>query len=326
MHPFAQYIRTLGRGKKGSRDLSQEEARHAFAMILNNEVEPEQLGAFLMLVRVKEESPEELAGFVQAAQTHLPTLTEPLEIDLDWSSYAGKRRHLPWFILSALLLAENDVKILMHGIRGRKDERIYTPDALSFFDIQPMPSLEAAANEIRNKNFAFIDLNNLLPKLSELIEMREILGLRSPVHSLSRLLNPLKAPHVMQGIFHPGYKAIHRDAAALLDIPRATILKGDGGEIEINPDIDNETFNVTQSGHEAETWPAMFSERHLKDQTMNAQRLIQAWRGEINDEYGEAAVVLTTAIAIKLLQKATDQQSALKLAQSWWANRQKDKY
>jgi len=63
-HPFAPYVRILGKGKTGSRSLDFDEARSAFTMILRGTVEPVQLGAFLMLLRVKEETPEELAGFV----------------------------------------------------------------------------------------------------------------------------------------------------------------------------------------------------------------------------------------------------------------------
>ena len=54
-HPFAQYVRILGKGKRGSRDLTQEEAYAAMCMILADQVRAEQLGAFLMLLRHKEE-------------------------------------------------------------------------------------------------------------------------------------------------------------------------------------------------------------------------------------------------------------------------------
>ena len=67
-HPFAQYVRIVGKGKTGSRSLSYEEAYQAFSMILKDEVLDVQLGAFLMLLRVKEESVDELAGFVQATR------------------------------------------------------------------------------------------------------------------------------------------------------------------------------------------------------------------------------------------------------------------
>ena len=103
-HPFAQYVRILGKGKNGSRPLTTDEAYESFRMIMADEVEPEQLGAFLMLMRVKEEEPEELAGFIRAVRETLDIPTNAPRVDLDWSSYAGKRRQLPWFILSSLLL------------------------------------------------------------------------------------------------------------------------------------------------------------------------------------------------------------------------------
>ena len=112
-HPFAPYVRILGKGRHGSRSLTEAEAEQALAMILEGNVDRLQLGAFLMLMRVKEETPAEVAGFVRAARRFLSVPTD-LRADLDWSSYAGKRRHLPWFLLSALLLAENGVRVFMH--------------------------------------------------------------------------------------------------------------------------------------------------------------------------------------------------------------------
>ncbi len=59
-------------------------------MILSEQVLPIQLGAFLMLMRVKEETPEELAGFVLAARESCNLAGNATKVDLDWSSYAGK--------------------------------------------------------------------------------------------------------------------------------------------------------------------------------------------------------------------------------------------
>ena len=120
-HAFAPYVRALGKGKRGSRSLSQDEARDAMSMILHQQVEPEQLGAFLMLLRIKEETPAELAGFVEAVRhfhSYSAAQVSGIEVDIDWSSYAGKKRHLPWFLLSALTLADHGVKVFMHGAKA----------------------------------------------------------------------------------------------------------------------------------------------------------------------------------------------------------------
>jgi len=102
-HPFAQYVRTLGRGKNTARSLTREEAFAAFTHILNEEVEDIQLGAFLLLLRVKGEDENEMAGFAEAAQQFIqaPSIT----VDIDWPSYAGKHKQQPWYLLAALLLA-----------------------------------------------------------------------------------------------------------------------------------------------------------------------------------------------------------------------------
>ena len=128
-HPFAQYVRILGKGKKGSRSFTQDEAYDSMSMILKGEVEDIQLGAFLMLLRVKEETPDELAGFVKAVKEQSDG-PETLNVDLDWSSYAGKRRHLPWYIFSALLLADHGVRTFMHGASGHTANRLYTENIL----------------------------------------------------------------------------------------------------------------------------------------------------------------------------------------------------
>lgn len=325
-HKFAQYVRILGRGKKGSRSLNQDEAFAAMRMILNDEVEAVQLGAFLMLLRVKEESPEELAGFVEAARASLAQPTVAVNVDLDWSSYAGKRRQLPWFILAALLLAENGTSILMHSTAGRKDNRIYTPNVMSLFGIANCTSLDEAAQQITTDNFAFISLDNFSPKLKQIMELRSLLGLRSPINTLLRMLNPLGAPYLMQGTFHPGYRPIHQQAAIHLQQDHLAVFKGDGGECERNPDGDCEVFSVHHGEASEEIWPAMFKKRHLKDETMDINRLLQVWRGETDDEYGHAASIGTTAIALRMMGKAENIKQAMTLSQTMWESRNKRHY
>ncbi len=325
-HPFAQYIRTLGKGKQGSRALSEGEAHEAMRMILAGEVAPVQLGAFLMLLRVKEETPAEVAGMVRAARDAFTRPDNPPAVDLDWSSYAGKRRQLPWFLLSALLLAEHGVTVFMHGIDGHTPDRVYTGQALAALGIAPCESPTQAAEVLARERFAYLPLTSLSPALEEMIQLRALLGLRSPLHTVARLLNPWNAPYLVQGIFHPGYAAIHQQAAALLDQPHAAIFKGEGGEIERNPDVACTVLTVDNGTLGEQTWPALFASRHLKDERMDLARLPALWRGEIDDEYGTATVTSTAAIALKLLGKAGSQDEALTLAQTWWQGRRRERY
>jgi anthranilate phosphoribosyltransferase len=325
-HPFAEFIKILGKGKKGSRDLTQDEAYRAMQMILADQVQEIQLGAFLMLMRIKEETREELAGFVQAARDSIGCNNRPTLADLDWSSYAGKRRHLPWFLLSTLLLAENGIKVFMHGAGGHTEGRLYTEKALETLKISPANSIAEAEQQLAATNFSYLSLQHICSPLYEMINLRPVMGLRSPVHTLVRLLNPFNAQHSIQGIFHPSYRQVHQNAALLLNQPHMAVLKGEGGETERNPDVECLVQSVHNGELIDETWPALFARRHMKAEQLDPQQLIQVWQGEVDDEFAEATVIGTGAIALQLLGKAESQQQAHQLAEQFWLNRNLNRF
>lgn len=321
-HPFAKYIRTLGKGKRGQRSLTQEEAYTAVRLILDDQVEDIQLGAFLMLMRVKEETPAEIAGFVQAIKESM-TLPDKLPpISIDWSSYAGKRRQLPWFIQSALLLSQNGQSVFMHGL-SRDDERVYAEQALEAIGVSACQGFNEVAGQINKSGFAYLGIEFISPLLERMIELRQLLGLRSPGHTISRILNPLSAKLLMQGIFHPGYAEIHQQAAQLLAQPRAAVFKGEGGEIERDPDKYAIVYGLHNGELYQEEWQPIFASatRHVKEQSLDLDLFRAVWQGEVQHEYGEAAVTSTAAIAIKALGLVNTQQAALDLARQWWGAR-----
>jgi len=328
-HPFAQYVRILGKGRKGSRNFTMDEAEQVMSMIMANEVTPEQLGAILTLMRVKEETPEEVAGFVKAIRKSI-YLTQPLPenapvVDVDWSSYAGKRRHLPWYILSAQLLAENNIKIFMHGAGGHTEGRIYTKDVLQHLGIDVSTSLLDASEKITRSGFAYLDMGNLSPRLQEIIDLRRIIGLRSPVHTVARLLNPFNAAYVITGIHHPAYHPMHQQASLLLNHEHAAVVKGEGGEIERNPDMECLVKTLHGTVLEDEKWPAMFTRRHVKPENLDPGELASVWRGESDNEYGIAAITGTTAIVLKLLGKADSFEGSEELAKKLWNERNRNR-
>jgi anthranilate phosphoribosyltransferase len=324
-HPFAEFVRILGKGKKGSRPLTQSEAYQAMKMILMDDVLPIQLGAFLMLMRVKEETPEEIAGFVSAAKESFQ-LIEHVPVDLDWSTYAGKRRHLPWFLLSALLLVENGIKVFMHGAQGHTPNRIYTHNVLHHLGLSVANSITQAQQQLADQGFSYLSLAHFCPKLHDIIELRPVLGLRSPVHTLVRLLNPFNAPYSIQGIFHPSYRAVHQQAAGLLNQLHMAVLKGEGGETERNPDVACLVQSVHQGEFEDETWEPIFLKRHLKSENLDPQQLGLLWQGKQNDEFGEASVIGTAAVALKLLGKVSTKEDAHALATQYWYARNRHRF
>ncbi len=320
-HPFAPYVRILGRGRSKSRSLTEAEARSAMAMILADEVTPEQLGAFLMLVRVKEETPEEIAGFVRASRE---TLRPPagVSVDLDWSSYAGKKRQLPWFVLAALALAGDGVRILMHGAEGHTPDRLYTREALESLGLPIARSFDDAARHLATVGFAYLPLEHASPSLDRIIGLRPVLGLRSPVHTIARMLNPFRAPCSLQGIFHPGYLDIHQAAACLLGEPRMAVFRGEGGEVERRPNKPAEVRTARDGVAGVTEWPAMLADsRRPPDGDMDLGRLRAVWRDTADDDYATAAIVGTLAIALHALGRADGPADAEAAARVLWRGR-----
>ena len=322
LHPFAKFIQILARGKTKTRAFTVEESQEAMAMILRGEAEPEQIGAFLMLLRLKEETPEEIAGFTLGTREMFDLPDNIPQVDVDWSSYAGKRRQLPWFILSALLLAQNGFKVFMHGTGGHTPGRIYTRETLQKLGFPIAHSFTEAADQINARNFTYVPLQVLSPKLRELIEMRPIMGLRSPVHSFARMLNPFNAPVMMQGIFHRGFMDIHAGAGLLLDQPVTTVFRGEGGEIERRPNKPTVAWTAANGEISNEEWPALLPNGHAAaDEEMDIQNLIAIWRGEEDSEYAATSVVGTLAVALKSMGQADTVEAAQAMAGEMWTNR-----
>ena len=315
-HPFAQFVRILGKGKRGARSLTREEAREALGMILDGQVEEAQLGAFLMLLRHKEESADELAGFTEAVRARLDA--PRIAVDLDWPSYAGKKRHLPWYLLAAKCLAGSGTRTLLHGGGAHTAGRLYTEQLLQTLDIPLCRDWNAVGEALDRGGLAFAPLVDWMPALQRMIDLRNTLGLRSPIHSLVRLLNPLGARCILQSIFHPGYQETHREGSRLLG-DRAIVIKGEGGEIEINPDSPAHLYGTESGASWDEEWPALSALRHVKPERLEPQVLAEFWRGGREDAYGELAVIATIALGLRGLGR--DREAAFAEARQRWAAR-----
>jgi len=347
-HPFARFVRILARGPGRSRDLTREEAREAMSMIAQDQVLPEQVGAFLMLLRFKQETGEEMAGFVDALRAGSAigpaggstgeASADLAAIDLDWPSYSsGKSRGLPWFLLSALLLAENGVRLFMHGYNSNPAHSSITTQAVvKHLGLPVCTSLGQAVEQLDRDNFAYAPLQTVSQTLQKLITLRPVLGLRSPANSLARMINPLRANAIMTGVFHPGYLQIHRDAAQRLDQQVLGVFKGGGGEAERNPGKSC-LLHILQGGEMVEeVWPPTGNILPVSDRPTapDLNDLTALWRGELSVEPGaaaiyadaEARVVGTAALALRLIGRASTPDAAQGLATRYWNNRDRSRF
>ncbi|MEP3247911.1 MAG: glycosyl transferase family protein [Sneathiella sp.] len=325
-HPFAVYVRALGKGPNMWRDLSFEEAKDAMSMILTKQVDPLQLGAFLLLLRRKGETGEEFAGMVAAARDQFSEnkLPEERGADFDWPSYADRHRQQPWFILAALLLAGQGYKILMHGIEGYSEGLAPTRPGLAVFGIPEASSLADARLRLRETSLVYIGLEKFCPALQDLFELRPLLGVRTAVNTFGRDLNPLQAPYQMQGVFHPPYKATHLETARHLSQENAMIFKGGGGEVMRNP-MKPARVDALIAGESCEVeWPALTNATYKwREEDLAPTQLLKMWQGKIDLPVPELAIIGTLSVALKLTDPEASPPSLDERAKDIWHSRDK---
>ena len=204
---------------------------------INGEVSKEQLGAFLMLLRVREESEVELAGFLQAVRVATIKEFKELEhVDLDIGCYAGKRRQLPWFVLAVLTLADSGAKVFLHGTKEPESQRLYLDQVFKLLNFPINENVTQAQASIAEHGFCYIELGNLNPKLKQLIDLRSLFGLRSCANTLARMLNPTNAIHSLHGVYHKEFDGRHIEVAKLVKDTNVGCFRGEGGEVEVKSD------------------------------------------------------------------------------------------
>lgn len=266
-------------------------------MVLEGRADPHQVGAFLMLLRYRGEDPEEIAGLVDAARRQAGC-GGPLGVDLDWPSYgAGRTRGQPWYLLAALALARSGVRVLMHGT-NEFSSGISVEQALRDLGMTPASGLADAARRLDRERFAYLPLAVLSPSMARLIGLRALLGLRSPVNTAARLLDPGGAAAGVDGVFHPPYIDVHLGVAERTGRKRLAVVKGGGGEAERNP-AKSVTVHVWQAGGgRSETALPATAEQHSEETD-----LAEVWAGVAPGGAGVSRA--TIALALVALGRVT---------------------
>ena len=320
--PFSEYIKIIGKGQKGGRSLTRDEAYHAMKMVLANEVTGDQRGAFLMLLRTREETPEEVIGFVDACRELIEPEVKTLTPTLDIGCYAGKRRQLPWYLLAVAVLANNGYSVMLHGAHEPGSGRLYASIALPQLGLSEVSSIADAKQQLMDKGVSYLDLSYLLPALDTIIKLREVFGLRSCANTLARLLNPTAAQFCVQGVYHMHLDHKHCRVNENYPSIDALCFRGDGGDPEANGERETELF-ITRNGETEEViMPVVADKWALKDKDMNVNDMLDVWAGNASNLYGEQAVLSTLASYLVLLQKC-DVADALSQARQLWAQRDK---
>lgn len=323
-HPFSQFVRALGKGPNLSRPLSQEEARQALDMVFAGMVEPVQLGAFLCLLRVKTELPEEIAGMVQACRTTFTIAPGDWGVDVDWAAWAGKSRQLPLYLLAALAMGKHGIRVFMHGAEDHTTGRVYTGPALTALGLDVCRDQAQAERSLNARGFAYMALADLSPPMQKIMDLKHLLGLRSPLHTVGRLTNPSRAPFTLTAVTHPPYLAVHQQTSLLLEQPRMAVFKGDGGEAERRPEKNCDVFYLDNGHCGSEEWLPLAQGVRKDEENLDLSRLPALWSGHEQNDMAQTAIIGTIAIALRYSGRALSIPSALSQAAEIWNNRPRD--
>ena len=227
---ISQYIKEIGRGARGAKPLSREQAADLFGQVLDGAVTDLEIGAFCLAMRIKGETSEEMCGFLDATHSRLallPATDRPLIV---LPSYNGARKLPVLTPLLALLLAREGLPVLLHGMRTEA-RRVLASDVLLALDI---PAL-TAPETIANGTVRHIHTQHLHAGLARLLAVREVVGLRNPGHSVVKLMNPCAGPAVVVTAYtHPEYFEMLQTTFRTLGM-NTLLSRGLEGEVATDP-------------------------------------------------------------------------------------------
>ncbi|GHA45729.1 glycosyl transferase family protein [Photobacterium aphoticum] len=318
MPDFSEFIKLVGRGEKGRRPLTQDEACEALTQYLDGNAELLQLATLLMLQRVRCETADEAAGYIQALRARIHPDWQQLAIEVDWPCFAGKRRQPPWLLLAAKLLAQNGVRVMLSGHAAVDAVKYQIESACPALNIQQAHTPDQARAILDAENLCYIPLSAYCDPLVDLLAIRKLVGLRTPLNTVARALNPTAAPFAIHGIFHQGYEQLHAEAAQLVGDRNMVAFKGEGGESERSPRTSCLIAGVQEGTYFEEEWPTYLEGASGKHGEISGAYLQRVWLGQEENEYGRHAVIATLAIVLKMMGRCDNQTSALALASAWW--------
>lgn len=229
---ISHYIKEIGRGARGAKALDRAQAADLFGQVLDGQVTDLEIGAFCVAMRIKGETAEEMSGLLDAVHARMAAIPacaggQPLIV---LPSYNGARKLPVLTPLLALLLAREGLPVLLHGMRTEA-RRVLASDVLEALDI---PAL-TAPRSIAPGSVAHIGTAVLLPGLARLLAVREVIGLRTPGHSVAKLMNPCAGPALVVSSFtHPEYFDILSGTFATLGA-HALLSRGLEGEVAADP-------------------------------------------------------------------------------------------
>jgi len=217
------------------RDLSQENAREVMNSIMAGEATPAQIGAFLVALRMKGETADEIAGCAEAMREHV-LVVRPARTDLvDTAGTGGDgARTFNISTAAALVAAAAGAGVAKHGNRAVSSSS-GSADVLEAlgFNLELPP--ETIARSIDELGFGFLFAPTHHPAMRHAAPVRRELATRTVFNVLGPLTNPAGARAQVVGVYAPELVPTIADVLARLGAERAFVVHGAAGVDELSP-------------------------------------------------------------------------------------------
>jgi len=217
------------------KDLPQDMADESFARLMDGTMTPAQAGSFLMGLKTKGETAEELASAVRAALSHarlVPGLSGP-RIDTCGTGGDGSSS-FNCSTAVALTLAGMGHKVVKHGNRS-VSSTCGSADALEALGLSLTSQPEDVAGELAARNFTFLFAPGYHPAFKHIMPVRKEIGCRTLFNLLGPLLNPARPTHQLLGVAMPQFVGRMAKVLALTGVEKACVVHGAGGFDELTP-------------------------------------------------------------------------------------------
>ncbi len=266
-------------------DLSQEESAAAIGQILS-EAPSSQVAAFLMLLRQKKETADELLGAVLAMQGRMvPVRTFSPVLDIVGTGGDGAHT-LNISTASSLVAASCGVKIAKHGNRS-VSSLSGSADVIEALGIPLNRSAEEIIRSITEVGIGFMFAPDFHPALKRVKEVRKELKVRTLFNIIGPLLNPARAEHLMVGVFHEELLGICAEVLHKLHVKRSFVFHGCGLD-ELSCIGPSQVIEVSEKGLRSFVLDpkdygfksCTLSDLKGKEAAYNAEKIIKALEGK----------------------------------------------
>ncbi len=215
------------------RDLSSQEASEVLSEIMHGEVSETQIAAFLIALRTKGETVDELAGLARTMRelaAHVPTERHDL---LDTAGTGGGRRTFNVSTAAALVAAGAGCAVAKHGNRSATSSS-GSADLLEALGARIDLGPDGVAQCIAEAGFGFMFAPAHHQATRFVIPVRRELGVRTIFNLLGPLTNPAGATRQLIGVADASFLETIAGALARLGVERALVVAGEDGLDEVS--------------------------------------------------------------------------------------------